>query len=90
MYIALYKIEAYDEIAGNASFVDCGLLYVKSFSDAVKQIEYYYGEENIQVIHYIELFDSSVFTFKPEMLETMKAIVEDEFCYGEEPVENEC
>ncbi len=90
MYIALYKVEVFDDLRGTGTFVECGILYVRSFSDAMRQLEEYYGEGDIQTIHYMELFDVSVFTFKPEMLETIKAIVEDVFCEGEEPVENEC
>jgi hypothetical protein len=75
MYTALYKIEYYDM---DDHFIDCGLLYAESFSHAMKQLEDYY-KDTLLTIHFLELYDVSVFTFDPEQLPTMKKIIEERY-----------
>lgn len=75
MYIALYHVEFYDEI--NAIMdEECGLVYANNFTEAMRQIEDYYGKD-LEAVKSIELYDSSVFTFSPEMLPTIKKEIEE-------------
>lgn len=78
MYTALYKVEVFDEIAGSGTFTECGILYAESFSHAMKQLEDFYGDD-IQTVHFLELYDTTVFTFDPKHLETIQNIVGEVF-----------
>lgn len=74
MYTALYKIEYYDM---DEHFIECGLLYTQSYTHAMKQLEDYYKDTLLLTVHFLELYDVSVFTFDPEHLATMKKIIEE-------------
>lgn len=75
MYTVLYHVEFYDEI--NAVIdKECGLVYADNFTDAMKQIEDYYGKD-LEAVKSLELYDASIFTFSPEMLPTIKDEIEE-------------
>lgn len=75
MYTVLYHVEFYDEI--NAVIdKECGLVYADNFTDAMKQIEDYYGKD-LEAVKSLELYDASIFTFSPEMLPTIKNEIEE-------------
>lgn len=75
MYTVLYHVEFYDEI--NAVIdKECGLVYADNFTDAMKQIEDYYGKD-LEAVKSLELYDASIFTFSPEMLPTIKSEIEE-------------
>lgn len=75
MYTVLYHVEFYDEI--NAVIdKECGLVYADNFTDAMKQIEDYYGKD-LEAVKSLELYDASIFTFSPEMLPTIKKEIEE-------------
>lgn len=75
MYTVLYHVEFYDEI--NAVIdKECGLVYADNFTDAMKQIENYYGKD-LEAVKSLELYDASIFTFSPEMLPTIKDEIEE-------------
>ena len=78
-FTALYKVEIYDEIAGDGTLEECGLVYAENMRDAVAQLEQYYGEDNLITIHYLEMFDMSVLTFGEEHLPTIKNIINGVF-----------
>lgn len=78
-FTALYKVEVFDEIAGDGTLMECGLVYAENMRDAVAQLEQYYGEDNLITIHYLEMFDMSVFTFCEEHLPTIKDIINGVF-----------
>ena len=76
MYTVLYKIEVFDQVAGSGTFIECGILYAESFSQAMQQLETYYGDD-IQTVHFIEMYDMSVFTFAPERMDAVKDLIEE-------------
>lgn len=78
MYTALYKVEVFDQVAECGTFVECGVLYADSFASAMKQLEEFYGDD-IQTVHFLELYDTTVFTFDPKHMETIKEIIEEVF-----------
>ena len=78
-FTALYKVEIYDEVAGTGTLVECGLVYAENMRDAVAQLEQYYGEDNLITIHYLEMFDMSVFTFGEKHLPAIKNIINEVF-----------
>lgn len=76
---ALFTVELFDEITGQGTFKESGLLYAENMRDAVAQLELYYGEDNLVTIHYLEMFDMSVFTFGEEHLPVIKNIINEVF-----------
>lgn len=78
-FTALYKVEVFNEVAGAGTLVECGLVYAENMRDAVAQLEQYYGEDNLITIHYLEMFDMSVFTFGEEHLPAIKNIINEVF-----------
>lgn len=75
MYTALYHVEFYDKISAIID-EECGLVYANNFTEAMKQIEDYYGED-LEAVKSIKLYDTSIFTFSPEMLPTIKKEIEE-------------
>lgn len=75
MYTALYHVEFYDEINAIIN-EECGLIYADNFTEAMRRIEDYYGKD-LEAVKGIELYDTSVFTFSPEMLPTIKKEIEE-------------
>ena len=75
MYTVLYHVEFYDEINAVLS-EECGLVYADNFTEAMRHIEDYYGKD-LEAVKSIELYDSCVFTFSPEMLPTIKKEIEE-------------
>lgn len=76
MYTVLYHVEFYDEINAVVD-KECGLVYADNFTDAMKQIEDYYGKD-LEAVKSLELYDASIFTFSPEMLPTIKSEIEED------------
>lgn len=77
IYTTLYKIEI-SNIGGTGTITECGIIYATDYTDAMRQLENYYGP-TIVVVHHIEMFDMSQFTFKPELFDTIRSAAEDHF-----------
>ena len=78
-YTALYKIECYNDernSEGKYATIRCGVLTVTDFTDAMRQIESYYGAELITV-HFIELYDTDHLVVNENHFETLQALVKE-------------
>lgn len=72
---ALFTVEVFNEITGQGTVKESGLLYAENMRDAVGQLEAYYGEDNLTTIHFLEIYDISVLTCKPEKLDILKDFI---------------
>lgn len=77
--VTLFTVEVFNEITGQGTLKECGLVYAENMRDAVAQLEQYYGEDNLVTIHYLEMFDMSVLTFGEKHLPEIKNIINEVF-----------
>ena len=73
-YLTLYKIT----VNNGEDEVRCGVLSASNFTDAMRQIEEYYGSELI-TIHFMELYDADHMTFGSDHFDTIKEMIMEEF-----------
>lgn len=74
LYTCLYYITGWD---GVDSYEDRGLLYVRNFTDAMSQIEEFYGKDLVTVRH-IQLFDTPIARFNEDIFNTLQKQFEEE------------
>lgn len=72
MYTALYCVEFYNE--NSIATEECGLVYADNFTEAMRRIEDYYGDD-LEAVKNLELYGSSIFTFSSEMYPTIKQVL---------------
>jgi hypothetical protein len=73
-YLTLYKLT----VNNGEDEVRCGVLSATSFTDAMRQIEDYYGSELI-TIQFMEMYDADHMTFGANHFDTVKAMIMEEF-----------
>lgn len=73
LYTCLYHIVGWD---GIGSYEDRGLLYVRNFTDAVCQIEDFYGKD-LTTIRHIQLFDTPIARFDEDMFNKLQKQFEE-------------
>ena len=74
LYTCLYHIVGYD---GVDSYEDRGLLYVRNFTDAMSQIEEFYGKDLVTVRH-IQIFDTPIARFNEDVFNTLQKQFEED------------
>lgn len=51
-----YKITVFDEV-NNKEKIETGIVFATTYSEAVRRLEEYYGEENLSELNYLSGFD---------------------------------
>lgn len=74
LYTCLYHIICWD---GVENYEDRGLLYVRNFTDAMSQIEEFYGKDLVTVKH-IQLFDTPIARFDEDMFNKLQKEYEED------------
>ena len=74
LYTCLYHITCGD---GVDIYEDRGLLYARTFTDAVSQIEEFYGEDLIAIKH-IQLFDTPIARFDEDLFNKLQKQFEED------------
>ena len=74
LYTCLYHITCWD---GVENYEDRGLLYVRNFTDAMSQIEEFYGKDLITVRH-IQLFDTPIARFDEDVFNKLQKEYEED------------
>lgn len=78
MFVAIYKIET-TQCDSNESIIECGILYVRDYKDAMDQLVNYYGDEDILEIRHLSLHDMSVFTFSEDHFDNINKLIKEAF-----------
>ena len=76
----IYDINVCDDLGDNQY---CGILYATSLSDAVAQLEQYYGSNEIYKINKIETFEYGLIEFPPSLCSFMTKVLEGNIKEGD-------